>query len=107
MPVLILVMQTQSLQCLQSFHYNGDNSCLPFNGKGIYNFKADNKNDNKLIINFTTQFCIGSISNKFGAIDYREVFLKGNVYDFLVDYNAIDKSDILDIHKYLMVENNI
>ena len=27
--------------------------------------------------------------------------------DFSVDYSAIDKSDILDIHKYLMVKNNI
>ena len=88
MPVLILVMQTQSLQSIKR--------------KGIYNFKTDNKN-----VNFTTQFCIGSISNKFGAIGYREVSLKGNVYDFLVDYGAIDKSNILSIHKYLMVENNI
>ena len=27
--------------------------------------------------------------------------------DFSVDYSAIDKSDILDIHKHLMVKNNI
>ena len=32
--------------------------------------------------------------------------LKGNLYDFSVDYNAIDKSDILDIHKYVMLTNN-
>ena len=35
-----------------------------------------------------------------------EKSLKGNVYDFSVDYNVIDKSDILNIHKYLMVKNN-
>ena len=28
-----------------------------------------------------------------------------NVYDFSVDYNSIDKSDV--IHKYLMIKNNI
>ena len=28
---------------------------------------------------------------------------KGEVYDFSVDYDAIDKSDILDIHKHLIV----
>ena len=28
-----------------------------------------------------------------------EVFLGGNVDDVSVDYNAIDKSDILNIHK--------
>ena len=34
---------------------------------------------------------------KFGATEFREVSLKGNVYDFSVDYNATDKSDILNI----------
>ena len=33
--------------------------------------------------------------------------LNGNVYDFSVDYNSIDKSDILNIHKYSMTKNNI
>ena len=28
------------------------------------------------------------------------------MYDFLVNYNSIHKSDILNIHKYLMVKNN-
>ena len=31
--------------------------------------------------------------------------LKGCVYDFSVDYDAIVVSDILDIHKYLMKKN--
>ena len=30
-----------------------------------------------------------------------------NMYDFLVDYNSIDKSDILNIHKYSRTKNNI
>ena len=33
--------------------------------------------------------------------------LKGYVYDFSVDYDAIAVSDILDIHKYLMKKNDI
>ena len=33
--------------------------------------------------------------------------LKGDVYDFSVDYNANAASDILDIHKYLMKKNEI
>ena len=37
----------------------------------------------------------------------REISLKGNLCDFSIDYNAIDKSDILNIHKYLMVNNSI
>ena len=48
--------------CL-SLHYNGDNSYLFVNEKAIYKFKADNKN-----VNFPTQFCLGSISNKFDYV---------------------------------------
>ena len=33
--------------------------------------------------------------------------LKGYVYDFSVDYNAISVSDILGINKYLMKKNEI
>ena len=33
--------------------------------------------------------------------------LKGYVYDFSVDYNAIAVSDTLDIHKYLMEKKKI
>ena len=29
------------------------------------------------------------------------------MYDFSVDYSSINKSDILNIHKYLMTKNNI
>ena len=87
--------------CL-SLYYNGDNSNLFVNGKEIYKFKADNKN-----INFPTQFCLGSISNGFSNTEFTEVYLNGNVYDFSVGYNSIDKSDILNIHKYLMAKNNI
>ena len=36
-----------------------------------------------------------------------KISLKGNVYDFSVDYNAINKSEILNIHKHLMINNNI
>ena len=87
--------------CL-SLHYHGDDSYLFANEKKPYKFKADNKN-----LNFPTQFYLGSIPNKFDVLESREVSLKENVYHFSVNYNAIDKSDILKIHKYLMVKNNI
>ena len=64
-------------------------------GKEIYNFRDDNKN-----VNIPTQFYLGSISNGFGVTESREVSLKGNVYNISVDYNAIDTSNILNIHKY-------
>ena len=44
--------------CL-SLHYNGDISYLFDNGKEIFKFKANNGS-----VNFPTQFCLGSISNR-------------------------------------------
>ena len=58
-------------------------------------------------VDFPTEFCLGSMYNGFNATESREVFFNGNVYDFSVDYNSVDKSDILNIHKYLMTKNNI
>ena len=75
------------------------------NGKEIVKFKANNKN-----INFSTQFCFWSISNGLRAIESGEVSLNRNVYDFSVNDNPIDKSDILNIYKYLMnklLQNNV
>ena len=83
-------------------HYNADNSYFFGNRKEIFEFKAGNKN-----INFPAQSCLGSISNGLSAIESRELSLNGNVYDFSVNYSSIDKSDILNIHKYLMTKNNI
>ena len=85
-----------------SLHYNTDNSYLFVNKKQIFKFKAENKN-----ANFPTQFCLGSISDGFGATESGDVYLDGNVCDFSVDYNSIDKSDILYVHKYLMTKKNI
>ena len=85
-----------------NLHYNADNSYLCVNGKEIINFKADNKN-----VDFPTWFCLGSISDGFSATESREVSLNENAYNFSVDYNFIDKSDIWNIHKYLMTENNL
>ena len=82
-----------------SLHYNSDNSYFFVNRKEIFKFKTDNKN-----VNFPGQFCLRSISNGFSNTESREVSLNGNVYDFSVDYNSIDKSDILNIHKYLMTK---
>ena len=87
--------------CL-SLHYNSSNSYLFLNGKETYKFKANNRN-----VNFPSRFCLGSISNEFDYADSKEISFKGIVYGFSVDYSAIDKSNILNIYKYLMVKNNI
>ena len=44
------------------------------------------------------------MSTNFGVIDSGEVSLKGNVYDFSFEYDFIDKFDILNIIRYLMVK---
>ena len=85
-----------------SLHCNADDNYLFVNGKELFAFKVDNKS-----VNFPIQYCLGSISNGFSATESREVSLNGNVYDFSVDYNSMDKSDILNIHKYLITKNNI
>ena len=72
---LILLLLKQTKKFVLSLHYNADNSYLFVNGKEIFKFKAANKN-----VNFPTQFCLGSISNRFSAPESREVSLNGNVY---------------------------
>ena len=85
-----------------SSSYNADNSYKFVNEKEIFKFKVDNKN-----VNYPTQFCLGSISDGFSAVESKEVSFNGNEYNVLVDYNSISKSDILKIYKYLMTKNNI
>ena len=72
------------------------------NGKEIFKFKADDKN-----VNFITQIYVGSISTGFSATESRGVSLNGNVYGFSMNYNSVDESHLLNIHKYLMTKNNI
>ena len=82
--------------------YNSDNSYLFMKRKKIYKFKASNKN-----VNIPSNFFLGSMSNKFDNVNSEKVSLKGNVYDLSVDYDTIDNSDILNIHKNLMTKHNI
>ena len=85
-------------KCCLSLHYNTDNS---------YFLLMENKYFFKRNVNFPTQFRLGSISNGISATESREISLNRYRYDFSVDSNSIDKSNILDIHKYLMTKNNI
>ena len=56
---------------------------------------------------FETQFCLRRISTSFSNTESREISLNGNVYHFSVHYNSIDKSDILNINKYVIAKNDI
>ena len=42
----------------------------------------------------------------FSATESQEISLNGSVYDFSVDYSYSDKSDILNMHKYLLTKNS-
>ena len=90
---------TKNKFCL-SLHYNGANSYLFVNGTKIYKFKAK---DSEIV---TSPLCLGNISKDWSADNMKKTGFNGYVYDFSVDYDATDVDDILDIHKYLMKNNN-
>ena len=79
-----------------SLHYNGDNSYLFVNSRQELKFKT--KND-QLVKEKCDQWTT-SESEKTG--------LYGNIYDFLVDYQAVvGVGPIYDMHRYLMTKHNI
>ena len=91
---------TKKKFCL-SLHYNGANSYLFLNGTEIYKFKAK---DSEIP---ATPLCLGNISKDWSTDNMKKTGFNGYVYDFCVDYDAIDVDDNFDIHKYLMKTNNI
>ena len=53
------------------------------------------------------EFCLGSVSKHFVKYEQIEIYLNGTVYDFSVARSSIKKLNILNIHEYFMVKNNI
>ena len=51
--------------------------------------------------------CLGYVSVDFSPNSMINTGLDGSVYDFSVDYNIIDTSNIISIHKYLMKKHDI
>ena len=86
--------------CL-SLHYNAVNSYLFINGTEIVKFKAKDSGITPY------ELCLGNISKDWTIDNMKITGLKGCVYNFSVDYDAIVVFDILDIHKYLMKKNEI
>ena len=64
----------------------------------IYKFKVNNET-----VDVPIQFLLNFLIN----VEHEEVSIKRNVYDVLVEYDAFDKSKILNICKYLMIKDNI
>ena len=85
-----------------SLHYNGDNSYLFVNGRQELKFKAKN---NQLV---KEKLCIGNLSDQWTTSESEKTGLYGNIYDFLVDYQAVvGVGPIYDMHRYLMTKHNI
>ena len=85
-----------------SLHYNGDESYLFVNGRQELKFKA--KNDQLV----KEKLCIGNLSDQWTATESEKTGLYGNIYDFLVDYQAVvGVGPIYDMHRYLMTKHNI
>ena len=82
-------------------HYNGANSYLFVNGTEIIKFKVK---DSEIV---PYLLCLGNISKDWANDNMKKTGFNGYIYDFSTDYNAINESDILDIHKYLMKKNNM
>ena len=80
-------------------HYSGAFSYL-FEVE-IYKFKA-----NKSEINLSLLF-LGDVSKDLSSDNMKKTGLHGYVYDFLVDYDSIDVSDCLDIHRYMIKKHDI
>ena len=85
-----------------SLRYNGDNSYLFVNGRQELKFKA--KTDQLV----KEKLCIGNLSDQWTASESEKTGLYGNIYDFLVDYQAVvGVGPIYDMHRYLMTKHNI
>ena len=86
-----------------SLHYNGDNSYLFFNGKQELKFTAKNNQILK-----SEKLCLGNLSNQWRITEYKKTGLYGNIYDFVLDYEAINGAkQIYDMHRNLMKKHNI
>ena len=86
--------------CL-GLHYNRANTYLFVNGEEIIKFKVKNS---KIIV---YPLCIGNILKDWSVDNMIKTGLKVYVYDFSVDCDAVAVSDILDIQKYSMKQNEI
>ena len=76
-----------------SLHYNGINSFLI---RKIHQFKAKDSERGKYPLS------LRSISEDFPIDNMKKTGLNSYIYDFSIDFNIFDASNIIDIHKYFM-----
>ena len=91
-----------SIKFVLSLHYNGDNSYLFVNGKQELKFKI------KIESLVKETLCIGNSSDQWTTSESEKTGLYGNIYNFVVDYEAIKGvGPIYHFHRYLMIKHNI
>ena len=56
---------------------------------------------------FQLSFVLEAYLINLTMLKQKKYHLKESLFDFSVDYDAIDKSDMLNVHKYLMAKSNI
>ena len=71
------------------------------NGVKIYQFKVKDSE-----IRLYPLF-LDKISKDFTVNNITKTGLNGYVYDFPIDYNTIDVSDIVEVHKYILKKRDI
>ena len=86
--------------CL-SLHFNWSNSFLFVNATNIYQFKAKDSEMKKYSL------CLGNISGDFSANNMKKTCLNGCINNISVDCRGFDISNIIDIHKYLMIKHDM
>ena len=84
-----------------NLRYNGANNNLFVNITEIHKSKAK---DSEIVPN---NLGLGNVSKDFLASKMKKTGFNGHIYDFNVDYGALDVDDMLEIHKYFMRKNDM
>ena len=76
-------------------HNKEADSYLFVNGVEIYKFQERDS------------LCLGNVYEDFSAVNMKKTVLSRYVNDCSVDYDTTDVANSLDVHKYLIVMNNV
>ena len=71
------------------------------NGKQELKFKAK---DGQIV---KEKLCLSNISDDWTVANAEKTGLFGEVYNFAVDYTAVNIGEIYNVHRYLMKKNGI
>ena len=76
-----------------NLHYNGANSYFFITDTEIYNFRA---NDSEVVV---SPLCLANISKNWSTDNMKKTGFNGDVYHFIVYFDATDVDDIVEIQK--------